>query len=257
MHISTTLLSLIVATAAALPQGLTTDVKPWAAAGPSDSRGPCPMLNTLANHGYLPHSGRNLTITGIADGINIALNFDVAFGQAFAAQAFALLGLETIDLEDLGTADVTEHRASLTRNDASSGDSLRLDPGRLEALLADSGTGYLDAASLARSRARVEALSGPPALEGLAATQALGEAALLLLAMADGPVPLPEATTNGTAGAAYDELRAPKDRVAAWLGAERLPVEQGWRAAERALTVEDVRGVSAAVAAAQAGLASA
>lgn len=28
-------------------------VKPWKAAGPDDSRGPCPMLNTLANHGYL------------------------------------------------------------------------------------------------------------------------------------------------------------------------------------------------------------
>lgn len=28
-------------------------VNPWKAPGPDDSRGPCPMLNTLANHGYL------------------------------------------------------------------------------------------------------------------------------------------------------------------------------------------------------------
>lgn len=27
--------------------------RPWKEAGPNDSRGPCPMLNTLANHGYL------------------------------------------------------------------------------------------------------------------------------------------------------------------------------------------------------------
>ncbi len=30
-----------------------TALRPWRAAGPNDSRGPCPMLNTLANHGYL------------------------------------------------------------------------------------------------------------------------------------------------------------------------------------------------------------
>lgn len=29
------------------------EVQPWTAPGPTDSRGPCPMLNTLANHGYL------------------------------------------------------------------------------------------------------------------------------------------------------------------------------------------------------------
>lgn len=28
-------------------------LRPWKAPGPNDSRGPCPMLNTLANHGYL------------------------------------------------------------------------------------------------------------------------------------------------------------------------------------------------------------
>lgn len=29
------------------------EVQPWKAAGAGDSRGPCPMMNTLANHGYL------------------------------------------------------------------------------------------------------------------------------------------------------------------------------------------------------------
>ena len=29
----------------------------WVAPGPGDLRGPCPGLNTLANHGYFPHNG--------------------------------------------------------------------------------------------------------------------------------------------------------------------------------------------------------
>jgi len=29
----------------------------WKAPGETDQRGPCPGLNALANHGYLPHNG--------------------------------------------------------------------------------------------------------------------------------------------------------------------------------------------------------
>lgn len=29
----------------------------WVAPGPTDQRGPCPGLNALANHGYMPHNG--------------------------------------------------------------------------------------------------------------------------------------------------------------------------------------------------------
>lgn len=34
-----------------------TGVHKWIAPGPDDQRGPCPGLNALANHGYLPRSG--------------------------------------------------------------------------------------------------------------------------------------------------------------------------------------------------------
>jgi hypothetical protein len=47
----------LVAAATALPsqkrQSEDFKVQPWIAAGAGDSRGPCPMMNTLANHGYL------------------------------------------------------------------------------------------------------------------------------------------------------------------------------------------------------------
>jgi hypothetical protein len=48
----------------------------YRAPGPNDSRGPCPALNTLANHGFLNRDGQNLRradiITAIQDGFGIA-----------------------------------------------------------------------------------------------------------------------------------------------------------------------------------------
>ena len=35
----------------------TTGKHAWVAPGAGDQRGPCPGLNALANHGYLPHNG--------------------------------------------------------------------------------------------------------------------------------------------------------------------------------------------------------
>lgn len=35
----------------------TTGQYAYVAPGPTDQRGPCPGLNAMANHGYLPHNG--------------------------------------------------------------------------------------------------------------------------------------------------------------------------------------------------------
>lgn len=32
----------------------------YAAPGPNDARGPCPLVNTMANHGYIPRDGKNV-----------------------------------------------------------------------------------------------------------------------------------------------------------------------------------------------------
>lgn len=34
------------------------------------------MLNTLANHEYLPHDGKNIDVATLVDGIHTALNLD-------------------------------------------------------------------------------------------------------------------------------------------------------------------------------------
>lgn len=46
-------LSLLVAAATALPGMDMSKEHAWQPPKDSDSRSPCPMLNTLANHGYL------------------------------------------------------------------------------------------------------------------------------------------------------------------------------------------------------------
>lgn len=44
-------------------------------------RGPCPMLNTLSNHGFLPHDGRNLTRETVVNGLAAGLNFNASLGS--------------------------------------------------------------------------------------------------------------------------------------------------------------------------------
>jgi hypothetical protein len=84
MIFNTQLLPLFLGAVAALPsyadvaRRRTFGIEPeyYKAPGASDSRGPCPALNTLANHGVLPRNGRNLErdnlITAVRDGFGIA-----------------------------------------------------------------------------------------------------------------------------------------------------------------------------------------
>lgn len=80
------------------------------------ARGPCPGLNTLANHGYLPSNGREITRDILADamleGFNIAKSDAIIlFSQAVRTnpKPFA----RTFDLDTLGREGVLEHDFSL------------------------------------------------------------------------------------------------------------------------------------------------
>ena len=41
------------------------------------------MLNTLANHGFLPHDGRNITKENAVFALKTALNFNATFAEQF------------------------------------------------------------------------------------------------------------------------------------------------------------------------------
>ncbi|KAK7028707.1 Cloroperoxidase [Favolaschia claudopus] len=120
------------------------DQHPFIAPKPDDQRGPCPAMNVLANHGYIPRNGiatfEELT-TGMMEGFNMevhfaaglsALNF-VSRGNAFANKIS--IGGESILVPPLpGNIDgnVTggiaksgrfEGDASMSRIDANLGDN--------------------------------------------------------------------------------------------------------------------------------------
>ncbi|CAG9981304.1 unnamed protein product [Clonostachys byssicola] len=219
-------------------------LKEWAPAGPSDSRSPCPGLNTLANHGYLPHNGKKISMSKFVSAITEAFNFDPSVGQFLASGAFQVFGLnpanDTLDLETLNTPGRLEHPASLTRQDQPGGDSLHVDPERVDAMLADSPHPYLDVVSAGISRHRTFLESGRPNLTETIWTIMFGESSLTLIAMNNGTFP--------AAGAPTEELyniQAPKDWVKIWYEEERFP--EGWTPFARSINLTELGAVGAVV----------
>ncbi|OTA34250.1 hypothetical protein BTJ68_06707 [Hortaea werneckii EXF-2000] len=90
-------------------------------------RGPCPMLNTLANHGFLPHDGKNLTQEVVTKGLGDGLNFAPALTQIMFKQALPANpdypNATAFNLDQLNRHNVLEHDASLSRLDAYNGNN--------------------------------------------------------------------------------------------------------------------------------------
>ncbi|KAI0182930.1 putative chloroperoxidase [Xylaria flabelliformis] len=219
-------------------------LKPYVKPKSTDSRSPCPMLNTLANHGYLPHNGRNLTAQDIGDAIFASTNWHADFGIFPATGALTNLGKSTLDLADLNSTPGGEHPASLTRKDASSGDSNTIDTARVTQLLADSRTSFLTIDSVAKTRNRLDKSSNPP-LTTSELGVAQGEAALMMLLMRDTYVSLPTNEQD------VSTLRAPKERTKVWLLEEKFPTAQGWKPAEEVVQIADLGPINDAIVASQ------
>ncbi|KIJ46287.1 hypothetical protein M422DRAFT_250338 [Sphaerobolus stellatus SS14] len=74
---------------------------PFIAAGPNDIRGPCPALNTLASHGYLPRNGvarPNQIVTAVMEGLNLGNDF----AKFLCYQAFLMNGNPLTNLMSIG-----------------------------------------------------------------------------------------------------------------------------------------------------------
>ncbi|KAK8031272.1 Cloroperoxidase [Apiospora arundinis] len=93
----------------------------WAPPGPGDVRGPCPMLNSLANHNYLPHNGKNIDVAITKKALRDALNIDEELGQFLYDNAVTTNptpNATAYSLADLSRHNVLEHDASFSRQDA-------------------------------------------------------------------------------------------------------------------------------------------
>ncbi|KAJ7092356.1 Chloroperoxidase [Mycena belliarum] len=86
-----------------------------------DSRCACPMLNTLANHGILPHDGRNIKFVDLARTVRATFNFAPTF-PLFASRYAANMLHKNYERDVCNLAEISlhngiEHDGSLTRQD--------------------------------------------------------------------------------------------------------------------------------------------
>lgn len=115
-------------------------------------RSPCPGLNTLANHGYLPRDGKNITLeTALA-----AVQEHYSLGDDLLA-LIATLTPSVFDLNDLsGHDNPIEHDASLTRVDNAFGsDQSLIALNRTTELLIRGLDGTIGLEDVAKARAKV------------------------------------------------------------------------------------------------------
>lgn len=96
-------------------------------------RGACPIINTIANHGFINRSGKNVDLFEMVDilaelfGVSVAsltgvANSAVNLGLTFKDRD----GIERLNLDRLHDHNLQEHDASLFREDAFFGDDRRL-----------------------------------------------------------------------------------------------------------------------------------
>jgi len=100
------------------------DFDQWHPPSTDDIRGPCPGLNSLANHGFISRNGKGVTVPMVIKAQHEVYNISTEL-----ATIVALGGLMTsndpfsgaFDLDDLSKHNMIEHDASLSRADINLG----------------------------------------------------------------------------------------------------------------------------------------
>ncbi|GBC07231.1 hypothetical protein RclHR1_07320004 [Rhizophagus clarus] len=158
--------------------------------GPNDSRSPCPALNTLANHGYLPRDGKDITANQLIEAIHKCFNLSKVIAFILSHAGLYLIGKTRegkLSLEDLFN-DAIEHPVSLTRPDKGlSEDYRKISPELLDSLFSERNeNNQLTRISFARQyiKRRDQSLRDNPNFHGLSLLQKyqiFGEYSLTLL----------------------------------------------------------------------------
>ncbi|KAJ3123812.1 hypothetical protein HK100_011474 [Physocladia obscura] len=139
----------------------------YAAPLPGDVRSPCPALNTLANHGYLPRDGRGITPTMLVNAVKEVFNMDATVlidavypldsqGEGVrTSDEVTEDGTPFLNLDDLAKhfPNKMEHDVSLSRQDFFIGNNQQVDPVLVEGLVAASLDGkFIDSDDLTNFR---------------------------------------------------------------------------------------------------------
>ncbi|KAG6375326.1 Chloroperoxidase [Boletus reticuloceps] len=184
---------------------------------PGDIRSPCPALNTLANHGFLPRNGKKIGVFDIIKALKEGYNLSTVLAYLLSFGGVLLLAqYRDMSLADLARHNLIEHDASLFHLDAHSEDEyapISANDSLIKATLEQGGryrSGHMTLEDVANIRVKREAESRP--LDGVHAEVARGE-----MAIAIGILGGQNAATEGLD---MDVLRL-------WVEQERLP--DGWK----------------------------
>ncbi|KAJ7587295.1 Cloroperoxidase, partial [Mycena floridula] len=190
----------------------------WIAPKSTDLRSPCPALNTLANHGFLPRDGRGLTPTSVikasADGFNV--QSDVLFTAARLGLTTST-ALDTFTLDDIKLYNSIEHDASLSRGDFALGDNLHFNETIYQTLAnSNPGVDYFNATSAGQVQKQRLADSQATNPKNINTSKEFGirsgQSALYLSVFGD--------PMTGV---------APKEFVNIFFREERMPIKEGWK----------------------------
>ncbi|KAF4303345.1 Deoxyribonuclease TatD-related protein [Botryosphaeria dothidea] len=191
----------------------------WSPPGEDDVRAPCPVLNTLANHEFLPHNGRNITLDKAIDALGNAMNIAPALATTFfngGLRTNPTANATWFDLDMLHTHDVLEHDGSLSRRDMYFDTTNRFDPATFADFLSYFGNAtVLSVNATADARARhvynMSKINPEFTITQASLSIMVGESAMMMLVWGS-----------------VEEPGANREFFEYFFRNERLPVELGW-----------------------------
>ncbi|KAI9048872.1 hypothetical protein LZ554_006728 [Drepanopeziza brunnea f. sp. 'monogermtubi'] len=210
----------------------------FVAAAEGADRGPCPMLNTLANHGFIPRDGRNITLEVATAAFKDALNFNSTFAKQFWGQGMKAQpdsGVESFDLSMLNVPSLLEHDASLSRADNTFGDVQPFNQSIFDVTksywTSDPMTVEMVANSMDARQLEMKAFNPNFTFTPASERVTFSEMAALFLVFGDIP--------SGTVS---------REFVVSWFENERLPTALGWTKSSTELTQSIIQDMSRRVA---------
>ncbi|KAJ7575558.1 Cloroperoxidase [Mycena floridula] len=205
----------------------------WQAPKATDLRSPCPGLNTLANHGILPRSGKGLTVKNVVDASIIGYNVQVdVIGLPAKVGFLTSPDDESFTLADIRLHNNIEHDASVSRADFFTGNNWSFNETMYSAMVnVNPGLDHYDptSAGLVQKQRLTESQATNPDLINTAKEFAIRtrESSLYLSVMG-----------NATTGV------APKKFVNIFFREERLPIAEGWKRSPTPITGDTLSPIS-------------
>ncbi|KAF9633280.1 Chloroperoxidase [Lasiodiplodia theobromae] len=192
------------------------------------------MMNTLANHGFLPHDGRNITRSNAIHALSTALHFDITLAGIMWDQAVIANpepNATFFTLDNLNRHNVLEHDASLSRSDARFGNNHVFNQTIFDTSKVYWTDPVLTAQMLANSKIarQVESRAFNPDYTFTSTTEAfsLGEVAAPLIVFGD-----------------HEPATVNRSFIEYFFENERLPSELGWVRQAEVVKLEDVMRLS-------------